>query len=614
MAQDLSTTPRRAALLALALTATLVLTLLVEMRSSGQADAGGGAALDGSGARADGADGTADAGGASGEVLLAFAGEVHLEGVLEGLADQPGSTLGPLSRALSSADLAVLNLESAITDGTTDRARKELEVPGNRYWFDAPPSVLDLMERSGVDVVSMANNHGADHGRAGLRTALDAAAGSPVAVLGIGRTPEQAYAPHRVEVDGVGVAVLAADASPRESADPTWAIGPGTGVGIAAARRPGAPALVRAVESASARDDLVVVYLHWGAEGRATPTSEQQDLARTLAEAGADVVVGSHAHVLLGSGLLGETYVSYGLGNFAWYHGRQSETGVLRLRVRVEDGVARVAGEQWWPGVIPPRGGVPQALPRSDRPAAVAAWRALRRGTGLAAVPGAGGQQGGQRGERGGEQRGEQRGEQGGAEVEALPAYVGRVRRLDAATRARMLGVSHRPASCPVRWADLRLLTLSYVGFDGTPGTGEMVVHRDVTRDVVEVFEELYEARFPIRRMELVDAYDGDDDASMAANNTSAYNCRTVAGTDSLSDHAYGRAIDINPVQNPYVLPDAVLPPAGRRFFDLDRSAGAQAPRGVVVRGDVVVRAFTSRGWEWGGLWNAPDWQHFSAD
>ncbi|WP_370039852.1 CapA family protein [Nocardioides sp.] len=602
MAQDLSTTPRRAALLALALAATLLVTVLVQMRTPDRSDAGAGAALDGSGARVDDA---ATAAGPTGEVLLAFAGEVHLEGVLEGLADQPGSTLGPLSRALSSADLAVLNLESAITDGTTDRARKELEVPGNRYWFDAPPSVLDLMDRSGVDVVSMANNHGADHGRAGLRTALDAAADSPVAVVGIGRTPEQAYAPHRVEVDGVGVAVLAADASPRESADPTWAIGPGTGVGIAAARRPGAPALVRAVESAAAGDDLVVVYLHWGAEGRATPTAKQQDLARTLAEAGADVVVGSHAHVLLGSGLLGETYVSYGLGNFAWYHGRQSETGVLRLRVRVEDGAARVVGEQWWPGVIPPGGGVPQALPRSDRPAAVGAWRALRRGTGLAAVPGAGGQQA--------EQRDGQQGEQGGAEVEALPAYVGRVRRLDAATRARMLGVSHRPASCPVRWADLRLLTLSYVGFDGVPGTGEMVVHRDVARDVVEVFEELYEGRFPIRRMELVDAYDGDDDASMAANNTSAYNCRTVAGTDSLSDHAYGRAVDINPVQNPYVLPDEVLPPAGRRFVDVDRSAGAQAPRGVLVREDVVVRAFTSRGWEWGGLWRSPDWQHFSA-
>ena len=125
MAQDLSTTPRRAALLALALAATLLVTVLVQMRTPDRSDAGAGAALDGSGARVDDA---ATAAGPTGEVLLAFAGEVHLEGVLEGLADQPGSTLGPLSRALSSADLAVLNLESAITDGTTDRARKELEV------------------------------------------------------------------------------------------------------------------------------------------------------------------------------------------------------------------------------------------------------------------------------------------------------------------------------------------------------------------------------------------------------------------------------------------------------------------------------------------------------
>ena len=158
-------------------------------------------------------------------------------------------------------------------------------------------------------------------------------------------------------------------------------------------------------------------------------------------------------------------------------------------------------------------------------------------------------------------------------------------------------------------------MRLSYWGFDGRPHEGTLVVHRRVASDVVAVFRRLYEARFPVRRMQPVSAYRGSDDASMAANNTSAYNCRNVAGTDRWSDHAFGRAIDINPVQNPYVQGQDVAPPAGRGFAHLDRSRGARVPRGVVTDGDVVVRAFADIGWEWGGHWrSSKDYQHFSAD
>jgi hypothetical protein len=163
---------------------------------------------------------------------------------------------------------------------------------------------------------------------------------------------------------------------------------------------------------------------------------------------------------------------------------------------------------------------------------------------------------------------------------------------------------------CPVPIQDLRLLTLDYVGFDGRVHSGEMVVHRDVATDVVEVFGSLFDARFPIRRMRLVDDYGGDDDRSMAADNTSAFNCRPVTGGTSWSEHAYGRAIDVNPIQNPYVT-DAgtVEPPAGGAY--VDRSARAQ---GVIHVGDAVVDAFDSVGWGWGGAWSDPtDYQHFSA-
>lgn len=595
----------RRALVALGVVLTLGAVVLVEQRSSGPAGAEdtrdragqGAGAGDGGQVRASGADE-----GRQGAITLALAGEVHLEGILDGLADQPGSTLGPMTRALADADVAVLNLESAISDGSTPMASKELEDPGNRYWFSAPPSVFGLMERSGVDAISMANNHGADYGRAGLRTALAAAERSPVGLVGVGRTPEEAYAPYRTSVRGTDIAVLAADASPRESAERTWAIGPGTGVGMAAARRPEAPALVAAVRDAAARDDVVVVYLHWGEELQATPTADQRALAESLAEAGADVVVGSHAHVLLGSGMLGDTYVNYGLGNFAWYHGRQSETGVLRLTIRGGE----VVRDQWFPARIPIEGGVPQPLDRADRPAAVAAWRGLREGTGLAAVEPPVRESAGSSGGAGD-------GSSGGEAALAEPAdFVGTVRTLGPAVRQRMLGVSHRPAACPLGWGDLRLLRLSYVGYDGVDRVGRMVVAREVAQDVVGIFRDLHEARFPVRRMKLVDAYGGDDDRSMAANNTSAYNCRFVAGSGNLSDHAYGRAIDINPVQNPYVLSSGILPPSGRAYADVDRSAGADADRGVIVAGDPVVRAFTSRGWDWGASF--ADYQHFSTD
>ena len=121
-------------------------------------------------------------------VVLAFAGDIHVEGSLAGLPDQPGSDLGALSGALRSADVAMVNVEAAIVDGDREAASKELEDAGNRYWFDAPPAVLGVLERSGVDVATVANNHGADYGEPGLRDTLAAGEDSPVAVVGeIGR-------------------------------------------------------------------------------------------------------------------------------------------------------------------------------------------------------------------------------------------------------------------------------------------------------------------------------------------------------------------------------------------------------------------------------------------
>ncbi len=149
---------------------------------------------------------------------------------------------------------------------------------------------------------------------------------------------------------------------------------------------------------------------------------------------------------------------------------------------------------------------------------------------------------------------------------------------------------------------------MAYWGFDGKRRMGSIVVRDSAARGVLSVFRRIYAAKFPIRRLRTVEAYKGSDDASMAADNTSGFNCRLVEGTRSWSQHAYGLAIDLNPVENPFVRGSHVSPPAGRRF--LDRS---KRRRGMVVDGDVVVRAFASIGWRWGGRWSTPDYQHFSA-
>lgn len=160
---------------------------------------------------------------------------------------------------------------------------------------------------------------------------------------------------------------------------------------------------------------------------------------------------------------------------------------------------------------------------------------------------------------------------------------------------------------CPVALADLRYVTVTHLDLDGGVRTGELVVHADVADGVVGVFAALFDARYPIRSMRLVDDFGADDGASMAADNTSAFNCRAVTGGTAWSEHAYGRAIDLNPVENPYVVGGHVAPRGGRAFVDRP-----DLPM-VIHAGDPVVTAFTAAGWQWGGYWSSPvDYQHFS--
>lgn len=163
-------------------------------------------------------------------------------------------------------------------------------------------------------------------------------------------------------------------------------------------------------------------------------------------------------------------------------------------------------------------------------------------------------------------------------------------------------------SGCPLEVESLRALDVTHWGFDGKTHTGRLIVAAQVAEDMADIMRDLFTAGFPIQRMEPVDVYAGDDDASMAANNTSAFNCRAVTGGSSWSEHSYGAAIDINPLINPYVRGSTVLPPEGSRYADRTRD-----DPGMIHAGDSTVDAFSERGWIWGGTWSSPkDYQHFS--
>lgn len=165
-------------------------------------------------------------------------------------------------------------------------------------------------------------------------------------------------------------------------------------------------------------------------------------------------------------------------------------------------------------------------------------------------------------------------------------------------------------AGCPVGPDQLRLLSLSFWGFDGRVHRGTMVVNARVANAVTTVFASLYRARFPLQEMVPESSYGGDDNAAAAADDTSGFNCRDAVapGPPQWSVHAYGEAIDVNDVQNPYVDGSTVIPPSGAAYED----RGDVRP-GMAVTGGVLVDAFASVGWRWGGRWSStPDYQHFS--
>ncbi|MDQ1720875.1 MAG: hypothetical protein QOI26_609 [Pseudonocardiales bacterium] len=258
-----------------------------------------------------------------GTVRIGFAGDVHFaDRTATRLAADPATAFGPAAVALSAPDLTMVNLETAIAVGGQPEAKS--------FTFRAPPSAFTALRAAGVDVVTMANNHAADYGSAGLAQTLAAIRNTGFPVVGIGANAGAAFAPYYTQVNGVRLAILAASQVQEETLAHFSASDSQAGIANAYSDR-----LIDSVRAAKARSDAVIVYLHWGTEYQSCPNRDQQALADSLAAAGANAVVGTHAHVLQGAGWRSDgRYVAYGLGNYFWWRSfgnSQDDDGVLTL-------------------------------------------------------------------------------------------------------------------------------------------------------------------------------------------------------------------------------------------------------------------------------------------
>jgi poly-gamma-glutamate capsule biosynthesis protein CapA/YwtB (metallophosphatase superfamily) len=333
----------------------------------------GGADTSGSAVGADPAVAPAGAGtaalGSGKPVTFAFGGDVHFEGELRGLLDRdPANVLATQRSVLSAADIAMVNLETAITTRGTAVVKD--------FTFRAPPAAFTALAGAGIDVATVANNHGLDYGPVGMADTLAAAKAAGFPIVGLGTGAAQAYAPWRTEVNGQRIAVIGATQVIDNQLISSWTATDTRG-GLASAKE--VDRLVSAVRLARADSDTVVVYLHWGTERVSCPNPQQKELASALRSAGADIIVGGHAHVLLGGGMLDNAFVDFGLGNYFFYAtaGNRAESGAVLVQATGR----RIDRYQFEPAHI--AGGQARSLTGAAADQAVAAWTALRPCTGL---------------------------------------------------------------------------------------------------------------------------------------------------------------------------------------------------------------------------------------
>ncbi len=194
-----------------------------------------------------------------------------------------------------------------------------------------------------------------------------------------------------------------------------------------------------------------------------------------------------------------------------------------------------------------------------------------------------------------------------------LAGYTAHISKITPKIKQRVLkgGSWHR--GCPVPLSDLRYLTMTYRGFDGHDHRGEMIVNASVAKQVTQIFGALYRSSYPIRKMRLVSSYGASDFRSIEADNTSAFNCRAVTGGKKWSNHSYGKAIDINPLENPYISRSGrIAHKKSLPYRTRKHKNSTSADKAIIVKGDTIVHLFKQKGWRWGGDWHSiKDYQHF---
>ncbi|HWB35310.1 MAG TPA: CapA family protein [Rugosimonospora sp.] len=308
---------------------------------------------------------------ASRDITLAVAGDVHFTGRTASLLKDPATAFGSIAATLREPDLTVLNLETAITTRGTEQPKE--------YHFRAPATAFDALRAAGVDAVTLANNHVLDYGQVGLADTLAAAQAAHFPYFGIGVNADAAWAPLVLTVAGTRFAFIGV--SQVHDLASSWVA---TDTRAGEANAIDEARTLAAIRAARSRADVVVVFMHWGTEGNGCPNSEQKSLAGKMSSAGADIILGAHAHVLQGSGWLGNTFVAYGMGNFLWYGTSHStQTGVLVLTLHPGAPLTT----RFLPAVVSATG-QPVLLTGSAKTSAEKHYADLRGCTGLTAAPG----------------------------------------------------------------------------------------------------------------------------------------------------------------------------------------------------------------------------------
>lgn len=195
-----------------------------------------------------------------------------------------------------------------------------------------------------------------------------------------------------------------------------------------------------------------------------------------------------------------------------------------------------------------------------------------------------------------------------------LAEYSSSISSISPEIKQRMIKGNSWREGCPVALKDLRYLRVKHIGFSGEEMMGEIIVHREVSAEVTEIFEALYDVGYPIKKMKLVSDYKGSDWQSIESDNTSAFNCRSATGSKKWSKHSYGKAIDINPIENPYISRKGYIShKASATYRKRLHQKSSYADKAVLLKNDKAVKIFKKYGWKWGGDWSGiKDYQHFS--